>query len=251
VLSIALFLCLVGYFLKHCFVQSETKEQARARKAKHAQQLQEQNRIVEKGHVKAADARKRFLGELTEIFDHFMKPGAVLRRSSSSTPKSPGTPNRRGQPQRKREQDEDAELLEAAEAEEEHHEVTHISVSPAWITNGTMRSYQLDGLKWLIQLYENNVNGVLADEMGLGKTLQTISLLGYLKNVLGLHGPHLVIVPNSTLANWQKEFTRWCPSLRAFVFHGDKEKRARLKAEKLVAGKLQCIFAIFKIHSLS
>ncbi len=46
----------------------------------------------------------------------------------------------------------------------------------------------------------------------------------------------MVIVPNSTLANWQKEFTRWCPSLRAFVFHGNKEKRAMLKATSLVAG---------------
>lgn len=34
----------------------------------------------------------------------------------------------------------------------------------------------------MISLYENGINGILADEMGLGKTLQTISLLGYMKN---------------------------------------------------------------------
>lgn len=28
-----------------------------------------------------------------------------------------------------------------------------------------MRHYQLEGLNWLISLYENNVNGILADEM--------------------------------------------------------------------------------------
>lgn len=105
-----------------------------------------------------------------------------------------------------------------------------------------MRSYQLDGLNWLIELHNAHVNGVLADEMGLGKTLQTISLLGYLKNVMNLRGPHIVIVPNSTLANWKKEFDRWCPSLNAFIFHGDKEKRGRLKAETLVAGAFEvCI----------
>ena len=63
-----------------------------------------------------------------------------------------------------------------------------------------------------------------------------------MKTVLGLTGPHLVIVPNSTLANWQKEFIRWCPSLRSFIFHGDKEKRAHMKDHKLVAGEFDvCI----------
>ncbi len=30
---------------------------------------------------------------------------------------------------------------------------------------GTMRNYQLDGLNWLIKLYETGINGILADEM--------------------------------------------------------------------------------------
>ena len=44
-----------------------------------------------------------------------------------------------------------------------------------------MRAYQIEGLNWLISLYERGINGILADEMGLGKTLQAISILGYLK----------------------------------------------------------------------
>ena len=28
-----------------------------------------------------------------------------------------------------------------------------------------MRDYQLQGLNWLISLYENGINGILADEM--------------------------------------------------------------------------------------
>jgi SNF2 family DNA or RNA helicase len=32
--------------------------------------------------------------------------------------------------------------------------------------------YQLNGLRWLVSLYNNNLNGILADEMGLGKTVQ-------------------------------------------------------------------------------
>jgi SNF2 family DNA or RNA helicase len=32
--------------------------------------------------------------------------------------------------------------------------------------------YQMNGLRWLVSLYNNNLNGILADEMGLGKTVQ-------------------------------------------------------------------------------
>ena len=28
-----------------------------------------------------------------------------------------------------------------------------------------MRDYQLEGLNWMIQLYDNGINGILADEM--------------------------------------------------------------------------------------
>lgn len=45
---------------------------------------------------------------------------------------------------------------------------------------GTLRSYQLAGVEWLISLYENGLNGILADEMGLGKTLQVCIVLDVL-----------------------------------------------------------------------
>lgn len=96
-----------------------------------------------------------------------------------------------------------------------------------------MRPYQVQGLNWLISLYEHRINGILADEMGLGKTLQTLSLLGYLKNYRQINGPHLLVVPKSTLQNWCNEVRRWVPSLDAFIFHGDKETRARLIQERL------------------
>ena len=35
---------------------------------------------------------------------------------------------------------------------------------------GELRQYQLKGVKWLISLYQNGLNGILADQMGLGKT---------------------------------------------------------------------------------
>jgi SNF2 family DNA or RNA helicase len=57
------------------------------------------------------------------------------------------------------------------------------------------------GLNWLISLYENGINGILADEMGLGKTLLTISLLGYMKHYINIPGPHIILLPKSTLHN--------------------------------------------------
>jgi SNF2 family DNA or RNA helicase len=99
-----------------------------------------------------------------------------------------------------------------------------------------MRPYQIVGLNWLIKLYDSGINGILADEMvlfsgllpalrdglgrtnpskGLGKTLQSIALLGYLKHVRGIPGPHIIICPKSTLSNWCNEFKRWVPSLKA------------------------------------
>lgn len=105
--------------------------------------------------------------------------------------------------------------------------------SPPFVEGGRMRAYQIQGLNWLVNLYENKVNGILADEMGLGKTLQTLSLLAYLKAMRGIRGPHLLIVPKSTLQNWYNEVKRWVPSLSAFIFHGAKDDRPRLINEYL------------------
>jgi SNF2 family DNA or RNA helicase len=41
--------------------------------------------------------------------------------------------------------------------------------------------------------------------MGLGKTIQTISLIAHLYETKGVWGPYLIIVPVTTLHNWQNE----------------------------------------------
>ena len=132
--------------------------------------------------------------------------------------------NTTGKRARKTEKEEDAEMLNEADDTEEDISF-NFEVSPPYITGGTMRDYQIQGLNWLISLYSNGINGILADEMGLGKTLQTISFLGYLFHHLDVKGPHLIIVPKSTLHNWVSEVNRWCPSLKAILFHGDKDER--------------------------
>jgi len=90
----------------------------------------------------------------------------------------------------------------------------------------------------LIRNHENGINGILADEMGLGKTLQSISILAYLLEFEGCHGPHLILVPKSTMANWMRELGRWCPALRAVCFHGTKEERASIVTDVLRPGQV-------------
>jgi SWI/SNF-related matrix-associated actin-dependent regulator of chromatin subfamily A member 5 len=105
--------------------------------------------------------------------------------------------------------------------------------SSPFFVKGEMRGYQIHGLNWLIKLYDNGISGILADEMGLGKTLQTLSLLGYLFHMRGIKGPHLVIAPKSTLANWVKEVRRWVPTLNVLKLLGSKEERVEQRNQIL------------------
>ena len=65
-------------------------------------------------------------------------------------------------------------------------------------------------------------------EMGLGKTLQSIAIMAYHYEFRRNQGPHLICVPKSTLSNWMKEITRWCPVLRVIKFHGSREDREEM-----------------------
>lgn len=40
-----------------------------------------------------------------------------------------------------------------------------------------LKEYQLKGLTWLGNLYEQGINGILADEMGLGKVCPVSPIL--------------------------------------------------------------------------
>lgn len=141
---------------------------------------------------------------------------------------------------RRTEQEEDAELLRdekrGGKAE------TVFRDSPAFVQNGEMRDYQVAGLNWLVSLHENGISGILADEMGLGKTLQTIAFLGYLRHIRDITGPHLIVVPKSTLDNWNREFTKWTPEVNILILQGVKDERHQLINDRLIDEKFDvCI----------
>ncbi len=106
-----------------------------------------------------------------------------------------------------------------------------VSMQPAMLVGGQLRQYQIEGLQWMLSLYNNNLNGILADEMGLGKTIQTIALLAYLLENKGVAGPHIIIAPKAVLPNWAHELTTWAPSLTVVLYDGRAEERRLLREE--------------------
>ena len=92
-----------------------------------------------------------------------------------------------------------------------------------------LKEYQLKGLNWLVNLYEQGINGILADEMGLGKTVQSISVMAYLAEKHGIWGPFLVVAPASTLHNWQQEITKFVPTLKVLPYWGTAADRKVLR----------------------
>ena len=72
-----------------------------------------------------------------------------------------------------------------------------------------LRTYQREGVQWLLLQRKNHHGCLLADEMGLGKTLQVIAHLC----CLGPNKRHLIIAPTSLIYNWQHEVLRFAPHL--------------------------------------
>ncbi|XP_062973777.1 chromatin-remodeling ATPase INO80 [Elgaria multicarinata webbii] len=93
------------------------------------------------------------------------------------------------------------------------------------IFNGKLKGYQLKGMNWLANLYEQGINGILADEMGLGKTVQSIALLAHLAERENIWGPFLIISPASTLNNWHQEFARFVPRFKVLPYWGNPHDR--------------------------
>ena len=87
-----------------------------------------------------------------------------------------------------------------------------------------LRSYQLDGVKWMKMLTSHHMGGVLADDMGLGKTLQAIT---YLASSLGPDDKALVVAPSSLIYNWESEVDKFSDNLDVVVVEGNKQVRSK------------------------
>ncbi|KAJ6803828.1 putative ATP-dependent DNA helicase CHR12 [Iris pallida] len=122
-----------------------------------------------------------------------------------------------------------------------------VTEQPSLLEGGELRPYQLEGLQWMLSLYNNNLNGILADEMGLGKTIQTISLIAYLMENKGITGPHLIIAPKAVLPNWAHEFATWVPSIVAVLYDGRQDERKVIREEYFGEGKFSVILTHYDL----
>lgn len=87
----------------------------------------------------------------------------------------------------------------------------------------SLRHYQHEGFSWLAFLRSFGLGACLADDMGLGKTVQFIAYLLHVKESASGRKdrmPSLLICPTSVLGNWQKELSRFAPSLRVMLHYG-------------------------------
>lgn len=109
--------------------------------------------------------------------------------------------------------------------------------------NQYLRDYQREGVQWMWKQYVATPpkGGILGDEMGLGKTVQVAA---FLSAVLGKTATSedkqrawpmpeddcrqaLVVVPTSTLSNWERELATW-GYFKVRRFHGATKDEALL-----------------------
>ncbi|OJD17571.1 hypothetical protein AJ78_02322 [Emergomyces pasteurianus Ep9510] len=95
-----------------------------------------------------------------------------------------------------------------------------------------LKSFQLEGLNWMIQQERSQwKGGLLGDEMGMGKTIQAVSLL---MSDYPVGKPSLVVVPPVALMQWQSEIEQYTDGkLKVLVHHGSNSKVKNLTAKQL------------------
>ncbi|ELA42339.1 uncharacterized protein VICG_00739, partial [Vittaforma corneae ATCC 50505] len=91
--------------------------------------------------------------------------------------------------------------------------------SKVYKNGNTLRSYQIEGVNWLLNRWYFKQSCIMADEMGLGKTVQSVIFVNSLFCEFDYCAPALVVAPLSTIVHWEREFKNWT-DLRVLTYHG-------------------------------
>lgn len=94
-----------------------------------------------------------------------------------------------------------------------------------------LREYQIIGVKWLLSLRKNGFGGCLADDMGLGKTVQIIA---YLSENSFNKTHSLIVVPKTLLENWKREFLKFAPEIKVYIYHGRDRSTEAFKSNQVI-----------------
>ncbi|MBL0026075.1 MAG: DEAD/DEAH box helicase [Saprospiraceae bacterium] len=128
--------------------------------------------------------------------------------------------------------------------------ISDIEYHPSSKLRATLRTYQVEGVTWLVNHRLNDQGACLADDMGLGKTLQTIAALLHAKeNIPESDIPDneqfqlnlfenivhkkkqmlnaLIVLPASLVFNWYAEFKKYAPTLHVLKYVGNKRHKAQ------------------------
>ena len=68
-----------------------------------------------------------------------------------------------------------------------------------------------------------------------------------MKHFKGNPGPHLVVVPKTTIQNWAREFARWVPDFNVVVLSGTKEERGDIIREQLLDSNFEVCITSYEV----
>lgn len=186
-----------------------------------------------------------------EIFETGGKDEAAGGKEEGASTKGAGSPSKgvNGEEKGEGEEEEDEEKTISMEDVMNKQVKETVLEQPKMCGNADLRlkPYQIQGVQWLVSLYNNNLSGILADEMGLGKTIQVIGLITYIFESKGDPGPFMIIAPLSTITNWAIEFSRWAPTMDVVVYKGTKDVRKQLFRTKLKTKQFQVLIIQYEM----
>lgn len=247
------------------FFRDRSREEERRKKKQQMDRLRalRSNNEDEYLELLRTTKNKRLLQLLKQTDEYLMQIGAQVERQKQSAREQDeaegldkghgaqnGTMEKAEEVKKDSEDEGDDELNRLKKRRNDYYTITHtISEKvkqPDMLIGGTLKPYQVEGLEWLVSLYNNNLNGILADEMGLGKTIQTLSLITYLMEVKKVNGPFLVIVPLSVISNWVRELNIWSPSVVKVVYKGDPATRKSIHHHQMQSGSYNVVLTTYE-----
>jgi non-specific serine/threonine protein kinase len=127
-----------------------------------------------------------------------------------------------------------------------------IEYTPSELVKASLRPYQIEGVQWLLEHFNNGLGACLADDMGLGKTLQTLTTLVAVQEQLELKNVEevqsdlfgneiptpkeylkaLIVLPSSLVFNWYNEARKFTPHFRRVQYIGSDRKQLSKKLDK-------------------